>query len=120
MSRLASLGSVGRHPNMINAPLLDLFRTEDTTSIIRPISGGVVSHVVLPHALFSFIALRFPEAFKIHLGADVSKILPFLTKFMATSYGQHRFPRKTPNGMKRCLPLVVHGDAVLVTRRMSA
>ena len=111
---------MGRHPRVINTQLLDLFRTEDMTSIVRQIAGGVVSHVVLPHVLFSFLARRYPEAFRMHLGADVNKTLPFWTKFLATSYGQHRFPGRVPTDMQYCLPLVVHGDAVPVTRRLSA
>ena len=120
MERIAGFGSNGRHQNRIHSQLLSLFCTEDLAGMVRPIQAGVVDHIVFPHELFSYIAAKREEAFELHLGATVAKVMAFWAKFLVTPYGQYRFPGKSPEDLQRCIPLVLHGDAAPYSRKQSA
>jgi hypothetical protein len=120
LERLANLGSCGRHPKNIHSQMLTTFCPRDLANMVRPITAGCVTHIIYPHEVFNFIARDHPAAFKAHLGADVDKLLQFWTAFLETPYGRHRFADRTPSSLTHCIPMILHGDAVPVTRKQSA
>jgi hypothetical protein len=85
---------------------------------------GIVSHMVLPHELFSLLHQQFPKSFATHLGADTTELGHFWANFLATKYGQHMstssLAGKTRADLSCCIPLIIHGDGVPYAHRQSA
>ncbi len=127
VDKLAALGSHGRFLNNIHGQLMSLFgMSRNHETIVETIDGCCVTHIIHPHSLFRMLFVNYPGAFESFLGADVSKTVPFWDRFLQSPYGRHLrhnnvfLQGKSRDELAFCVPLLIHGDGVPVTKKKSS
>ena len=127
VSKLSLLGGRGRFPGKCHQQRIALFKIDDGhDQMVRPVDASHVKCMIEPHDLFGLVFRRFPDAFRIHMGADAGLCTQFWETFLTTEYGvhvHHHHPiikNKTAAQLCHCIPLVLHGDAVPYSKKKSA
>ena len=93
---------------------------------MHTIGDGCVTHIVYPHEFFHKLSVDQPVALAHYVGCNTTLTLPFWSGFLETPYGRrlarsHPAVRgKTMAELSYLVPLIVHGDAVPITKKKSA
>ena len=93
---------------------------------VMPTAVPGVTHIILPHMLFGRIFQQYRGSFDVHLRGPADGLVHFWSRFLVTPYGEllrNSCPAlvgKTARDLDKCIPLVLHGDAVPYSHRRSA
>ena len=124
LAKLASLGTFGRNEQNIKREIETTFIKHQLGHLIRKLEDSVVCNfTVPPHLLFAELYAKYPNKFRIHLGADSDKLHEWWDNFRRTQEGQIFFavrPDLRDADFRHLLPLSLHFDAGPISKTTSA
>ena len=124
LAKLASLGTFGRNEQNIKREIETTFIKHQLGHLIRKLEDSVVCNfTVPPHLLFAELYAKYPNKFRIHLGADSDKLHEWWDNFRRTQEGQLFFavrPDLRDADFRHLLPLSLHFDAGPISKTTSA
>ena len=86
-------------------------------TLVSPIDGGNITHMIRPSVLLRWLHDRYPEKFRMHIGADDERVSEFWNGYMASPTGAARvrthplLGRLQIRDIHKMVPLTVHEDA---------